>query len=352
MELYNGAYCHDLLVDKIKPKLSFNSKANYHKWKKNINKKFIELTGLDQIPNNACAPQFEIESEEQKDGYHQIRFTFLSEVGCVVPCYILIPDQNKSKYPVVITLQGHSTGFHNSIGEKKFEEDEEYQPRCQFAIQAVKQGYVALAIEQRGMGCRSATNTPSRRVHLNPNRGGCYYEAVTASLLDRTIIGERCWDVSRAIDMLANFPQADVTKIAITGNSGGGTASYYATCYDKRIGICMPSSAFCPFKESILRFYHCACNYIPHAYTYFDMQDLACLIAPRPLTIVTGQLDPSFLVDGVKRGYETVEQIYAKEKALSNCKLIVTPKGHWWNVDIMWEEMKRVMLNLGWIQAE
>ncbi len=341
----NGLLCHDILVENHVPALAYNSKANYPKWKEKIREAFLQTTGLNDIEKNICEPELEIESEEQKEGYKQIRFSFYSEVGAVVTCYLLVPDLGKEKYPVVITLQGHSTGFHNSIGVEKYDEDKSYHPRGQFAVQAVKEGYVALAIEQRGMGERAAQNSDFRRVHLE-KRGGCYYEAMTASLMGRSLIGERCWDIKRAIDMLSNFSMCDLDKIAITGNSGGGTASYYAACYDERIKICMPSSSFCPYKESILRFYHCSCNYIPGAYTYYDMQDLSCLIAPRQLTIVTGQLDPSFLVDGVRRGFDTVEKVYAKESASDNTKLIVTPKGHWWNVDIMWPEMKKEMEKL------
>ncbi len=349
----NGLLCHDILTETNLPKLSYNPKKNYKKWKTEIRKRFIEVSGLDAIALNVCDPQFEIEKQEQKDGYRQIRFSFYSEVGAVVTCYLLVPDLGKEKYPVVITLQGHSTGFHNSIKEPKYPQDNpENEPdkinRTCFAVQAVKEGYVALAIEQRGMGERAAKNSDFRRVSLNKPEG-CYYEAMTAILLGRSIIGERCWDIKRAIDMLSNFKECDTEKIAITGNSGGGTASYYAACYDERIKICMPSSAFCPYKESILRFYHCSCNYMSGAYKYFDMQDLSSLIAPRDLVIVTGQLDPSFLVEGVRRGYETVKKVYAKQNASENCRLIITPNGHWWNVDIVWPEMKKKMQKLGWI---
>ncbi len=342
----NGILCHDILTENMKPVLEYNEKNNYAEWKKTLREKFVEVSGLDVIEKNACEPCLEIEKEEQMDGYRRIRFSFYSEVGAVVTCYLLLPDLGKEKYPVVITLQGHSTGFHNSIGEPKYPGDEKGYPRTMFAVQAAKEGYAALAIEQRGMGERAARNSDFRRVHLE-ERGGCYYEAMTASLLGRSLIGERCWDIKCAIDILANFPECDTDRIAITGNSGGGTASYYAACYDERIKICMPSSAFCPYKESILRFYHCSCNYIPRAYKYFDMQDLACLIAPRQLTIVTGQLDPSFLVEGVRRGYETVKSIYERENASENSELIITPNGHWWNVDIMWPKMAKAMEKLG-----
>lgn len=344
----NGLTCHDLLVEKMIPKLTFNKRKNYSKWKKEIKEKFIELTGLDDIALNACEPELDIESDEMKDGYREIKFTFYSEVGSVVPCYLLIPDLKKEKYPVVITLQGHTPGYHVSMNIQKFEEDKKYLPHNACAIQAVKEGYVALAIEQRGRGIRSAENTPFRRVYLDKMVNRCYYEAITGILMGRTLLGERCWDVSRAIDVLSNFPECDLDKIAITGNSGGGTASYYATCYDERIKICIPSSSFCPFKESIFRFYHCSCNYIPHAYKYFDMQDVSCLIAPRPLTIVAGQLDPSFLIEGVHRGYETVKGVYEKAGAKDNCSLVIMPLGHWWDPTVIWPEMKKAMQKLGW----
>ena len=66
------------------------------------------------------------------------------------------------------------------------------------------------------------------------------------------------------------------------------------------------------------------------------MQDLACLIAPRKLVIIAGEHDPSFLVEGVKRGYETVKKIYEKAGVPENCSLTVTSLGHFWCEDIVW----------------
>jgi cephalosporin-C deacetylase-like acetyl esterase len=204
MRAIQGDLCHEQLLETIQQTLAYDEKSDYNEWKAAVKEKAIELLGMKEIEKNACPLNMEIESEEQKDGYRQIRFSFYSEVGAVVTCYLLLPDLKKDKYPVVITLQGHSTGFHNSIGVVKYDEDKPYQPRGQFAVQSVKEGYATLAIEQRGMGERAAKNGDFRRVHLG-DRGGCYYEAVTASLLGRTILGERCWDISRAIDVLANF---------------------------------------------------------------------------------------------------------------------------------------------------
>lgn len=349
MKPENGAKCHDLLVREATPALAFSPRADFEKWQGKLRAAFLSLTGLDRMPERPRAPQFEIEGEENKDGYREIRFAFESEPHVTVPCYLLIPDTGKKKYPVVITMQGHSTGFHNSVGQVIYEEDKTYQPRGQFAIQAVREGYIALAIEQRGMGCRAAENTDFREVHPGRDRAGCHYEAMTALLLGRTLIGERCFDISCAIDQLARFPECDLGKIAITGNSGGGTISYYAAAYDSRIGLSVPSCAFCTYGESIARKYHCTCNYIPRALEYFDMQDIAGLIAPRPLSCINGILDEIFLVNGVMRGFETVKAIYKKAGAPENCNLILTECGHWWCVDTVWQEVRRQMTALGWL---
>ena len=247
----NGLFCHDKLTRDMKPKLTYSDKRDFLSWKSEVKEKLIELLGLDVIAENACPLQMEIIEEEQKGGYKQIRFEFESEQGAVVPCYLLIPDTGKEKYPVAIVLQGHNQqGFASSVGNAYCHETLDYDTgRGMFAVQAVQNGYIALAIEQRGMGERSAQNDLKRRVSLTP-RGGCYYEATTALMLGRTIIGERCWDISRAIDLLVNFKQCDVDNIVITGNSGGGTASFYAACVDERISVCVPSCSLPPRRCS------------------------------------------------------------------------------------------------------
>jgi dienelactone hydrolase len=241
----------------------------------------------------------------------------------------------------MITLQGHSSGFHNSIAEPKTEGDIPYATgRGKFAVQAVQNGYIALAIEQRGMGERRPRERHQNLANM------CEYEAHIALLLGRTILGERVWDVSKAIDTLSNFPECDLDKVFITGASGGGTATYYASCFDERIKFSAPSCAFCTYEHSILNWYHCSCNFVPHAYEWFEMQDLACLIAPRNILVIAGKEDEIFPIEGVRKGFETVKKIYEKENAEDNCRLVETPKGHWWCEDIVWNAINEEMAKI------
>ena len=339
---FRGEPCHDILVKNTTPRLTFNKSVNYDTWKNELRQKFYELTGLYEIEANASPDaNLKIEHEIEKDGYREIRFTFESEIGTTVPCYLLIPCTGLSKYPVAITLQGHSTGFHNSVGYTKFESDHSYQPRGQFGIQAVQNGFAALCIEQRGMGERRPTE-PSRDAHL------CQFTAFRALQLGRTVLGERMFDVSRAIDVLSAFHECDTSKILITGNSGGGTTSFYSAAYDERIKLCVPSCAFCSYEASIMDMFHCSCNYIPCAYQFFEMHDIAALIAPRPLTVIAGKEDSIFPIDGVRSSFEVAKNIYGMQGAEAYCRLVETPREHWWCVDIVWETINSQVKELGW----
>ena len=337
-----GDSCHLSLMNKITPKLSFDENKNYDSWKLSIKEKLWELLGMDSIAANACEANFQIEEDVMMEDYRRIRFVFESEIDSFVPCYLLIPNTGKTKYPVAITLQGHSTGFHNSIGVPQSDHDKEYiETRGDFGVQSVKNGYATLCIEQRAMGERKTSRDKfeSRM---------CTFPTMTALMLGRTTLGERIWDVQRAIDVLYNFEILDLDKILITGNSGGGTMSYYASCLEDRIKISAPSCAFCSYETSIMSISHCPCNYIPSAYNWFEMQDLACLIAPKKLLIFAGKEDTIFPIDGVKKGFETVQKIYEKAGVKDDCKLVVTEKGHWWCKDLVWQEINKLTDSLNW----
>lgn len=312
---------------KQKPLLAFSKDIDYPLWKKQIEEKLISLLGIEEIKKNACELNFEIDEILDKETYKRILFYFESEKNSIVPCYLLIPKDGKEKHPVAICLQGHTTGFHNSIGEPKFEGDAENYTSQDFAIEAVKRGYIALAIEQRGMGVR----TTPRIDRGHANRVACYHTVMTALLLGRTLIGERVWDVSRAIDVLEqHFSDiCDFSDITLFGNSGGGTATYYTAALEKRITTAMPCCAVCTYKDSIAEVHHCSCNYIPKIAKYMDMGEIAALIAPRRLIICNGELDRIFPIKGTKEVFEIIKAIYEKEGYPERTKLHIFPDvGH------------------------
>ncbi len=67
-----------------------------------------------------------------------------------------------------------------------------------------------------------------------------------AQLYGRTLLGGRVWDVMRLIVWAQSRDDTDMLRVAITGNSGGGTVSLFAAAMDLRISVCVPCSSYTP----------------------------------------------------------------------------------------------------------
>ena len=331
--------CHEPLFETAAKSLAFNPENDYQQWRKQVDVKLRELIGAqpEKVPLN-----LRIQDEKENGLFSEKRFVFTSEAHADVPGHLVIPKNGESPFPVVICLQGHTSGMHISLGRAKYEGDEE--SICgdrDFAIQAVREGYAALVIEQRCFGERKDSR-PERVQHL---KNSCHHASMSALLLGRTMIGERVGDVSRAIDVLTEFPEIDPSRIGCMGNSGGGTITYYAACLEPRIGIAMPSGYVCSYLWSLRMIDHCACNYIPGFMQYFDLADLAGLIAPRPFVIVAGRHDDIFPLDGVKAAFGTIQQIYQAAGATDKCRLIIGEEGHRFYAKLAWPVFRELS---GW----
>ena len=299
---------------------SFSENESLEKQKKAMEDCYRKLLKMPEDVTESV-PQIEYERKDNEE-FDEIRFTFESEKGFFIPAHLLIPkdiDRNK-KLPVVICLQGHSSGMHISIGRPIYPNDQKtIDGDRDFARQAVRQGYIAVAMEQRGLG-ELKTGVPDGK--------NCHQIAFQSLMVGHTLLGERIFDISKLIDCLSYFEYIDMDRIAIMGNSGGGTASYHAACVEPRIHAVLASCSFNRYDRSIMVMNHCACNYIPGILQYMEMPDLAVMIAPRPLLIVSGREDTIFPIDAAKEGFETVKKIYEKAGAADNCKMVIGEGGH------------------------
>ena len=310
--------------------------------RKRADRLFRSLLGYDKMPHPTPDPAVNIEFVKDEDPrFIETRFTFESEPGFFVPAHMLMPKapsalSREGKLPVMICLQGHSTGMHISIGRAKFPGDEAtIAGGRDFAIQAVERGYIAIAMEQRGLG------------ELK-HGSGCLLPASQALLIGRTLLGERIYDVGRLIDVLEAglSDSADVKRIYMMGNSGGGTATWHAAALEHRLTAVMPSCAFNLYRRSIFAMDHCICNHIPHILEYMEMPDLAMLTAPTPVVIVCGKDDPIFPLDAVKEGFETVKAAYAAAGVPDACRMVVGPKGHQFYPDEGWPVFEELTKNI------
>jgi len=312
-------------TNKITPEMRY-SNGDFKEWQNAAKSKLTKLLGL---PFEKCDDLLDIEFDGKIDGHREIRFTFQSEEGYFVPCHLVIPMDANTPLPVVLCLQGHSRGMHISLGRVKFAGDERSISGGDrdFAMGALKKGFCALTVEQRGMGeCGGTEEGPQCHVHTMANL-----------LIGRTTIGERVWDISRSIDVLEKYFSdiADLDNIICLGNSGGGTTTFYAACLDERIKTAIPSCCYASYDDSISAMFHCTCNFVPDIRKYFDMGDLGGLIAPRTLILVSGEKDVIFPIDSAKKCFEITESLYKNTGGI--CRHITGPDGHRFYYELAWD---------------
>lgn len=164
-----------------------------------------------------------------------------------------------------------------------------------------------------------------------------------ALFLGRTLMGERVFDVDRAIDYLMARGDADPRRIGVTGNSTGGMVALFAAALLPRIRFAMPSSCFSSFRDSFLAMGHCSCNFVPGLLNVADMADIAGLIAPRPLVIVHGREDHLFPIRSTRRAFREVEATYGAAGAGKKCALVIGPAGHRFYAGLAWPVLLRLL---------
>ena len=317
------------------PLLRWDGTAPIDAWRETCRQKLWELLGMDSF--KPCEPIFEITEEGMMGENRHIHFTLQTEEGYFTHCDLLLPPVQSGPLPLCACLQGHSKGAHISLGIAKYPGDEEIIKGGDrdFAIRAVREGFAALAIEQRGFGlCGGTEYGPA-----------CERPAMTAILMGRTLVGERVWDIMRILDAIETH-FADVITLegsVLMGNSGGGTATFYTACLEHRFDGYMPSCAISTYRDSIITQHHCTCNYIPGVAKYFDMGDLAILIAPKKLVVVSGTHDEIFPIQGVHNMFAIMQNLYAASGADGNCALVVGAEGHRFYADDAWPVMHRLL---------
>lgn len=313
------------MMRNVVPTMSYDGK-DFFEWQKNARNKLTELLGLDRFEK--VEPKTEIEYKKKIKGATEIRFTFQSEEGYRVPCHLLLPNGVENP-PVMICLQGHTTGMHISLGRVKYDRDEMSirDGDRDFCVRAVKEGYAAIALEQRNYGETSETPLPD-----------CELSMLIATLFGRTTIGSRVWDIQRLIDVLENeFADVmNVKKICLMGNSGGGTATIYTAALEDRIVLAMPSCAVSTYKDSIGAMSHCCCNYIPHIAEYFDMNDLISMSYPKYYIQVNGKYDGIFPIEPAKDVFKKGKAAYKDMGKGDRCAHVIGGEGHRFYADLSW----------------
>jgi dienelactone hydrolase len=305
--------------------------ADFHGWQRQLREALSNLLAVHPGQEREVAAE---PGDERDMGDYLRRYVRLtSRDGVVIPAYLLVPKGLTSPASAVVCLHGHGPG---KVVPVDFGQDVKGRPvtvegERDFAVQAVRDGHVALAPDLRGFGELMLQDD------LDADRGSsCQQLAMRAMMVGRTLLGMRVLDTISCVDYLSGLPEVDATRIVCTGQSGGGTVTLFATALDNRFAVSVPSCYFCTFEHSILAMSHCDCNYAPGLLNLCEMYDVAGLVAPRPLLVVAGEHDSIFPLEGVRLAFERVQAMYAAAGAPDNVELFVGPEGHRYYKQRVW----------------
>ena len=145
---------------------------------------------------------------------------------------------------------------------------------------------------------------------------------------DRSLMGERLWDVMRCVDYLESLPHVDRSRIGCGGLSLGGEMSMWLGAMDERISA-VASSGFLT-KMDHMEQNHCMCWKFPGLRELADFADIYSLIAPRPLLCQNGLKEPpsQFYVPIARKAMKEVEVMYGDFKCPDRAVLHVHEGGH------------------------
>jgi dienelactone hydrolase len=259
------------------------------------------------------------------------------EPSVPLPFYLLRPKGTVGARPLVLTPHGHNHPYiyvgiaHDEAERKSIQEGER-----DIAVQAVREGYLVIAPTARGFG-----ETRTQQEIEEGKVSSCHTQLMHDLLVGRTPVGERVWDISCLIEWALGNLDMDAGRIAVTGNSGGGTVALFAAACEPRISAAMPGSYFCTFRGSIGTIRHCDCNYIPGLLGLGEMYDIAGLIAPRPFLAIAGVQDPIFPIDHVRTAFRRLHRIYTAAGVPERCALSEGQGGHRFYKADVWPFLRR-----------
>lgn len=134
-----------------------------------------------------------------------------------------------------------------------------------------------------------------------PDRFGFFSTQAEMRLI--SIMGLQTWNSVRALDFLAQLPEVDDSRLAVTGGSGGGTQTILLGAIDSR-----PVAAFPNGMVSTSMQGGCTCENCSLLRIGTGNVELAALFAPRPQAMTAAN---DWTKEMMTKGYPQLQQLYA-----------------------------------------
>ena len=264
------------------------SRDAWEREKPALKREFLRCLGLDPLPPRTPL-NARITGVIRGEGYRIEKIVFESRPGFPVTAHLYLPDPiPEGKLPVIVDPHGH-WWFKKA------------QPEVQTrALFQVSRGYLALVVDSPGHSFEGDSLIERRYAgtHLD----------LRLTLGSFNATGIYVWDLMRALDYLETRPEVDMTRVGLTGTSGGGLATFAAFPADDRFTCAVPVCYAVSFESNL--YYGCNCNHIPGSLRVGDRPHVLALRAPAPVFVIGAIDDVEFPPEGTKITGEKLKAIY------------------------------------------
>jgi dienelactone hydrolase len=237
-----------------------------------------------------------------RDGYTIEKVYFQTYPGFYLAGNLYRPLGNpQTAHPGVLIAHGHW-----EVGRMADTPDGSIPAR---AITFARQGYVAFTYDMVGY---NDTRQVTHRVWANDRRHW---------LWGVSEMGLQTWNSVRALDFLSSLTDVDKSRLAITGESGGGTQTMILGAIDDRLAAVGPCVMVSHSMQG-----GCLCENAPGLRVDYSNMEIAACAAPKPQIMVgaTGDWTSTMMtVEGP--GVASVYQLYNKP---ANIDYAIFPFNH------------------------
>lgn len=295
-KIEKGALAKTAIIEKGDPQAA---KA----YQQELRKRFIDaLGGLPEADcelNPVLGPTVSIEA----DNYTIRPLTFTPRANVYATANLYTPTglaESGQKAPAVLFVCGHSELA------KAFPK---YQNVCQTLARA---GFVVLAMDPVGQGERySYYNPATDRFQIPPCCPEHDYVGAQALLVGDSIARYFLHDARRAVDYLCTLPYVDTSRIAVAGNSGGGTQTGLMMLGDDRIAAAAIGTVVTGLPENMFTGIAVDAEQVWNGLVQygFDHDDIMIAMAPKPVIVLASEYD-YFPIEGTRRTTESARRFY------------------------------------------
>jgi dienelactone hydrolase len=292
-------------------------------WEANRARRVFEyyyMLGLWPVPDKTDL-KATVAGTYQGDGFVVEKLHFQSKPRLYVTANVYRPDrgapsgQSNARLPAVLYVCGHS--HRGRDGNKTA-----YQAH---GIWFAKHGYLCLMVDTLQLGEIAAVHHGTYR----EDRWWWHSRGYTPA-------GVECWNGIRAIDYLISREDVDAERIAVTGISGGGAATFWIAAADPRVRMAVPVSGMADLPSYVSNRVingHCDCMFLYNTFQW-PWTRIAAMIAPRPLLFVNSDADSIFPMDANDRIINRLERVYSLYGASDDVDAVVSIGGHAYREDI------------------